>query len=89
MLVLIGKNYVIHTVGPIWRGGNKNEDELLYQSILNALRLANKLDQKSISIPAISTGIFGYPLERACKKITEATKDYIDNDDNQIVNSII
>mmetsp|Transcript_11490 Transcript_11490/g.10156 ORF Transcript_11490/g.10156 Transcript_11490/m.10156 type:complete len:289 (-) Transcript_11490:31-897(-) len=73
------KNYVVHTVGPIWRNGNENEDELLRDAVRNALIRASELKQKSISVPAISSGIFGYPLKRACIMIAKGTKEYLDN----------
>ena len=73
------KNYVIHTVGPIWKGGKYDEDKLLQKAVLNAFICASKLKQTSISIPVISSGIFGYPLERAWKMIALGTKQYLDN----------
>ncbi|MDO9545517.1 MAG: macro domain-containing protein [Pelolinea sp.] len=61
--------FVIHAVGPRW--GEGNEDAKLAKTIHSSLRLANKLEAKSISFPAISTGIFGFPVERAAKIILE------------------
>lgn len=57
--------YVIHTVGPVWQGGNNSEDEVLASAYLESLRLAGKHDLKSISFPSISTGAYGYPLKPA------------------------
>ena len=59
--------YVIHTVGPIWHGGSRNEPELLKSAYCECLQLAtdNKLD--SIAFPSISTGAYGYPLDEAAK----------------------
>ena len=57
--------HVIHTVGPVWRGGGQGEDELLEACYRSSLDLARDNRLGSIAFPAISTGIFGYPLERA------------------------
>jgi O-acetyl-ADP-ribose deacetylase (regulator of RNase III) len=59
--------HVIHTVGPVWRDGNHNEDDLLASCYRNSLQLAEKLKAKSIAFPAISTGIYGFPRERAAR----------------------
>jgi O-acetyl-ADP-ribose deacetylase (regulator of RNase III) len=57
--------WVIHTVGPIWRGGNHQEEALLTRCYQNSLALAEKQGIKSIAFPSISTGIYGFPVERA------------------------
>ena len=57
--------HVIHTVGPAWRGGAENEAELLSQCYSNSLRLAHQHQLKSIAFPAISCGVYGYPIEQA------------------------
>jgi O-acetyl-ADP-ribose deacetylase (regulator of RNase III) len=57
--------YVIHAVGPVWRGGGENEDGLLASAYQSAMRIAAEHGLRSIAFPAISTGIYGYPLERA------------------------
>lgn len=57
--------HVIHTVGPVWGGGERGEGELLAKCYRNALELAAEHDLKSIAFPAISTGIFGFPPDRA------------------------
>ncbi len=69
--------YVIHAVGPIWKGGNNNEDELLYRAIRSSLLLAHEYNLRSISFPAISTGIFGFPKDRASKIILKAIFDFV------------
>jgi O-acetyl-ADP-ribose deacetylase (regulator of RNase III) len=56
---------VIHTVGPVWRGGNSGEEELLANCYRNSLRLAAEKELTSIAFPAISTGAYGFPLEQA------------------------
>ncbi|HOW50418.1 MAG TPA: O-acetyl-ADP-ribose deacetylase [bacterium] len=57
--------WVIHTVGPVWRGGEMNEDELLYNAYANSYRTAAEIGARSIAFPAISTGVYGFPKERA------------------------
>ena len=65
--------FIIHTVGPVWNGGSNNEDNLLANCYRNSLRLAVENDIKTIAFPAISTGVYRFPLERATKiAITEA-----------------
>lgn len=59
--------YVIHTPGPIWRGGDKNEDHLLENSYINSLKLADESGIKTIAFPSISTGIYSFPLDRAAR----------------------
>jgi O-acetyl-ADP-ribose deacetylase (regulator of RNase III) len=57
--------HVIHTVGPVWRGGQEGEAELLASCYRSSLELAETLDVRSIAFPAISTGIYGYPADEA------------------------
>lgn len=57
--------YVIHTVGPVWHEGRDNEAELLASCYRNCMRLANENGLRTIAFPAISTGIFGYPVDQA------------------------
>jgi O-acetyl-ADP-ribose deacetylase (regulator of RNase III) len=57
--------YIIHTVGPVWNGGDHNEDELLASCYRNAYQLARSRELQSIAFPAISTGIYRFPLDRA------------------------
>lgn len=57
--------YVIHTVGPVWHGGDRREDELLARCYQNSLALAEKHGVKTIAFPSISTGAYGFPVERA------------------------
>ncbi|HTY74168.1 MAG TPA: O-acetyl-ADP-ribose deacetylase, partial [Candidatus Nanoarchaeia archaeon] len=68
---------VIHTVGPIWRGGKNGEPEQLRQAYLNSLQLAIQAGLKTISFPSISSGAYGYPIEEASRVALKAVKDFL------------
>jgi O-acetyl-ADP-ribose deacetylase (regulator of RNase III) len=70
--------HVIHAVGP--RMGEGNEDEKLKNATLNSLKLMDKHELKTIAFPAISTGIFGYPIERCAKIMISTAKNYLSGD---------
>ena len=76
--------YVIHTVGPIWRGGNNNEDALLAKCHQNSLSLARKHQIESIAFPAISTGAYSFPLDRAAKIAIESVGNFLATDDSTL-----
>jgi len=59
--------WIIHTVGPIWRGGSHGEDDLLACCYRNSFALARSHEAMSIAFPAISAGVYGFPMERACR----------------------
>ena len=69
--------YVIHTVGPIWGGGNRGEPEILARCYRNALALGTKHQVRKIAFPAISCGIYGYPIQDACQIAVRETMAYL------------
>jgi O-acetyl-ADP-ribose deacetylase len=69
--------YVIHTVGPVWRGGKSNEDQLLRNAYVNSMQLAYQKGVKTIAFPSISTGAYGFPIELAAKIALEAVSDQL------------
>jgi O-acetyl-ADP-ribose deacetylase (regulator of RNase III) len=77
--------YVIHAVGPVWRGGNQDEDALLQDAVRSALEWASRYQLQSISLPAISSGIFGFPKERCASIILEAVSDYLSSHSDSTV----
>ncbi len=78
--------YVIHTAGPIWQGGNNNEAHLLASCYRNCLSLALERDIRSIAFPAISTGIYGYPIEAATRVAIEETRNFLSAHPEMAVN---
>jgi putative ATPase len=72
--------YIIHAVGPIWHGGTSNEDTLLYNAVINSLKKAEELGCSSVAIPAISSGIYGFPIKRCAKIFNNALKDFLKNE---------
>jgi O-acetyl-ADP-ribose deacetylase (regulator of RNase III) len=70
--------YVIHTVGPVWHGGDHGEPELLAACYRNSLLLAAENDIQTIAFPGLSTGIYGYPLEAAAKIAVATLRDELD-----------
>jgi O-acetyl-ADP-ribose deacetylase (regulator of RNase III) len=69
--------YVIHTVGPIWRGGKNSEKELLSSCYRKSLELASKHGVKTIAFPNISTGVYGYPLQEAAEVALNEVNAYL------------
>ena len=69
--------HVIHTVGPVWRGGDQREPELLASCYRESLALAAKNDVRTIAFPAISCGVYGYPLDAAARIAVSETADYV------------
>ena len=69
--------WVIHAVGPVWRGGDANEDELLASAYRHALKLAAEHGVRTIAFPAISTGVYGFPKERAARIAVNTVRDFL------------
>lgn len=72
--------YVIHTVGPIWKGGSENEDKLLTNAYRNSLKIAIDNNIQSISFPNISTGVYNFPKDRAANIALSTVVDYLKDD---------
>ena len=72
----LAAKHVIHTVGPVWRGGDRGEDALLASCYRKSLEIADQLGLKSIAFPAISTGAFGFPAQRAARIAVAEVRDY-------------
>ncbi|MDD9893166.1 MAG: O-acetyl-ADP-ribose deacetylase [Gammaproteobacteria bacterium] len=69
--------YVIHTVGPVWQGGAANESALLASCYQESLRLASENACRSVAFPAISCGVYGYPLQSACEVSIAAINEFL------------
>lgn len=69
--------FLIHAVGPVWRGGGYGEDELLRSTYLNGLRIASAMGAKTIAFPSISTGAYRFPIHRAAAIALQAIFDYV------------
>lgn len=80
--------YVIHTVGPVWNGGRKNEEELLRTAYGNTLELAKKYKVTSISFPAIGTGTYRFPLELAAKIAISSVLDFISKEEECLIQEV-
>lgn len=76
---LLPADWVIHTVGPVWRGGGEREDEILRKSYVSIFTAAEQLSAAHISIPAISTGAYGFPPEKAANIALTTLKDFLES----------
>ena len=73
----LAARYVIHTVGPVWHGGGSDEADLLASCYRESVKLAVDHDCASVAFPAISCGVFGYPLEQAAAVSVRAVREYL------------
>lgn len=80
-------DYVIHTVGPVWHGGKKGEEESLKKCYENSLKIALEHKCKTVAFPAISTGVYGYPKELAARVSSKAVADFLEK--NKDVEKVI
>jgi O-acetyl-ADP-ribose deacetylase len=76
----LASRWVVHTVGPVWRGGREGEPDRLRRAYLNSLKLAADHGARTIAFPAISTGIYGYPVEQAARVAIEAAQEFAKRD---------
>lgn len=76
--------YVIHTVGPVWNGGQQNEAELLANCYRNSLHIANELGLASIAFPNISTGIYHFPKAEAASIAVETVRQFMQQDNQHL-----
>ena len=72
----LSARFVIHTVGPVWHGGNAGEPETLASCYRSSLELAARLGAASIAFPAISTGVYGYPRDKAARIVLDTLQEY-------------
>ncbi len=69
--------YVIHTVGPVWRGGSEGEDQVLARAYRSSLEVARQKGLRSVAFPSISTGAYGFPVDRAARVALRAVLDFL------------
>ncbi len=77
----LSAKFVIHTVGPVWNGGVRNEEELLSNCYHNSLKLAVENEIKTIAFPSISTGVYHFPIDRASAIAVKTVKGFLENND--------
>src|SRR6266576_1695981 len=77
----LAARFVIHTVGPVWTGGERGEAQTLANCYRNSLQLAVENGIKTIAFPAISCGVYGYPIREATQIAVETTRDYLATED--------
>ncbi|MCC9136168.1 O-acetyl-ADP-ribose deacetylase [Pontibacter silvestris] len=77
--------YVVHTVGPVWQGGKNGEPELLANCYRNSLRIASGKQLQHVAFPSISTGVYGYPKDKAAKVAVQTVKKWLQEHENSIM----
>lgn len=82
---LLPAKHVIHTVGPVWHGGISGEPELLAGCYRNSLILAKENGLKSVAFPAISTGVYGYPKEKAADIAVSSIKEFLKENELDVI----
>ena len=87
MDIISPAKFVIHTVGPVWNSGKYNEEKLLADCYKNSLHLGVENNIKTIAFPAISTGVYHFPLERAANIAVNVTKNFLK--DNKTIETVI
>lgn len=81
---LLHAKFIIHTVGPVWKGGKKGETEVLKQCYRNSLRYAKDIRMRSIAFPAISTGIYNYPAAAAAEVALSTVKEFLETEGRRL-----
>lgn len=76
--------YVIHAVGPVWQGGGKGEEELLRSAYRNSLKRAAERRLKTVAFPSISTGAYGYPVEKAAPVALSEVKRFLEEEEHTL-----
>lgn len=79
--------FVIHTVGPVWQGGNNNEEILLKNAYTNSLKLAAENNCTSVAFPNISTGIYGFPKDKAAGIAIDSVYEFLR--ENNVINEVV
>lgn len=77
-------DYVIHTPGPIWRGGASNEDMLLANCYYNSMKLAIEHNIRTIAFPSISTGVYSFPVDRAARIAVDTVRRFLEENPDKI-----